>query len=352
MRTATTIEASGGQHWSEQADFVVEAEKLGLDVCWVAEAWGSDAPSALGYYAALTDRMLLGSGVLQLGTRTPVAVAQIAITLANLSGGRFLLGLGASGPQVIEGLHGVPFARPLARMRETVEIVRRVFDGGRLSYQGSQFSIPLPGGDAVPMRLSTRPEHPVPVHLAALSPAMLRLTGEVADGWLGTSFVPEGAAGAYFAHLDEGLARAGRNRADLDVCQGAEVAFAPDEAALGALTARRKKELAFSLGGMGSASTNFYNAAYSRQGWAEVAAEVRERWQAGDRDGAAGLVTDEMVLATTLIGTEPMVRRRLRVWRDAGVTTVRLYPAGTTLHERLATLGRAIELVREVDGAS
>ncbi|MEU3340793.1 LLM class flavin-dependent oxidoreductase [Streptomyces sp. NPDC006668] len=352
MRTATTIEASGGQHWSQQADFVVEAEKLGLDVCWVAEAWGSDAPSALGYYAALTDRMLLGSGVLQLGTRTPVAVAQTAITLSNLSGGRFLLGLGASGPQVIEGLHGVPFARPLARMRETVEIVRRVFDGGKLSYRGSRFSIPLPGGEAVPMRLSTRPEHPVPVYLAALSPAMLRLTGEVADGWLGTSFVPEGAAGAYFAHLDEGLARAGRTRADLDVCQGAEVAFAPDEDALGALTAGRKKELAFSLGGMGSASTNFYNAAYSRQGWAEVAAEVRERWQAGDRDGAAGLVTDEMVLATTLIGTEPMVRRRLRVWRDAGVTTVRLYPAGTTLHERLATLGRAIELVREVDGAS
>lgn len=349
MRTATTVEASGGTPWSEVTDFVVEAEKLGLDVCWVAEAWGSDAPSALGYYAARTDRMLLGSGVIQIGTRTPVAVAQTAITLSNLSGGRFLLGLGASGPQVIEGLHGVPFAKPLARMRETVEIVRRVLDGGKLSYSGTEFHIPLPGGDAVPMRLSARAEHPVPVYLAALSPAMLRLTGEVADGWLGTSFVPEGAAGAYFAPLDEGLARRGRARADLDVCQGAEVAFAPDEDALGAMVADRKKELAFSLGGMGSSSTNFYNRAYSRQGWAEVAAEVRERWQSGDRDGAAGLVTDEMVLGTTLIGTEAMVRRRLRVWRDAGVDTVRLYPAGRTLDARLATLGRAIELVREVD---
>lgn len=193
----------------------------------MAEAWGSDAPSALGYYAALTKRMLLGSGVLQLATRTPVAVAQTAITLSNLSGGRFLLGLGVSGPQVIEGLHGVPFARPPARMRETVEIVRRVFDGGKLSYRGSLFSIPLPGGEAVPMRLSTRPEHPVPVYLAALSPAMLRLTGEVADGWLGISFVPEGAAGAYFAHLDEGLARAGRTHADLDICQGAEAVRSP-----------------------------------------------------------------------------------------------------------------------------
>ncbi|NIH84372.1 LLM class flavin-dependent oxidoreductase [Amycolatopsis granulosa] len=345
MRTATTVEASSG--FGEVADFVLEAEKLGLDVCWVAEAWGSDAPSTVGYLAARTQRMVLGTGIMQVGTRTPVAVAQTAITLSNLSGGRFLLGLGASGPQVIEGLHGVPFARPLTRLRETVEIVRRVLDGGRISYDGAAYRIPLPGGGAVPMRLSMRAEHDIPVYLATLSPAMLRLTGEVADGWLGTSFVPEGAAQAYFAHLDDGLAQAGRSRADLDVCQGAEVAFARDEDALRAMVAGRKKELAFSLGGMGSASANFYNRAYSRQGWAEVAAEVRERWQAGDRDGAAGLVTDDMVLATTLIGTEPMVRERLRVWRDAGVDTVRLYPAGDSLAERLATLGRAIELVRE-----
>ncbi|GAA3546756.1 LLM class flavin-dependent oxidoreductase [Streptomyces osmaniensis] len=347
MRTATTIEASGLGSWRQQADFVAEAEKLGLDICWVAEAWGSDAPSALGYYAARTERMLLGSGVMQVGTRTPVSLAQTAITLSNLSQGRFLLGLGPSGPQVMEGLHGVPFARPLARVRETVEIVRQVIGGGKIDHSGEEYRIPLPGGDAVPMKLSMRAEHPVPIYLAALSPAMLRLTGEVADGWLGTSFVPEGAADAYFTPLDEGLARGGRVRADLDVCQGAEVAFAPDEEALGAMVAGRKKELAFSLGGMGSASTNFYNRAYSRQGWADVAAEVRQRWQAGDRDGAAALVTDDMVLATTLIGTESMVRERLRVWRDAGVDTVRLYPGGADLAARLDTLGRAIELVHE-----
>jgi F420-dependent oxidoreductase-like protein len=352
MRTATTVEASGFGTWSQQADFVVEAEKLGLDICWVAEAWGSDAASALGFYAARTERMLLGSAVMQVGTRTPVALAQTAITLSNLSGGRFLLGLGPSGPQVMEGLHGVPFARPLARVRETVEIVQQAAAGGKISYEGSEFRIPLPGGEAVPMRLSMRAEHPIPLYLAALSPAMLRLTGEVADGWLGTSFVPEGAAQAYFAPLGEGLARGGRSRADFDVCQGAEVSFAPDEGALGVLVASRKKELAFSLGGMGSGSTNFYNRAYSRQGWADVAEQVRERWQAGDRDGAAGLVTDEMVLATTLIGTEDMVRRRLRVWREAGVDTVRLYPAGQTLRDRLDTLGRAVELVREVGGES
>src|ERR1700736_163079 len=372
MRTATTVELSGAA--DEVAEFVVEAEKLGLDVCWVAEAWGADAPSALGYLAARTARMLLGSGVLQVGTRSPVMVAQTAITVSNLSNGRFLLGLGASGPQVIEGLHGVSFSRPLARMAETVDIVRQVFAGGKVSHSGKEFQIPRPGGETVPMRLSTRAEHTIPIYLAALSPATLRLTGRVADGWLGTSFVPEGAGDAYFSHLDEGLAAAGRTRADieichgaegaldacggewlaaagrpradLDICQGSEVAFAADEDELRGMVAGRKKELSFSLGGMGSSSTNFYNQAYSREGWADVAVQVREGWQRGDRDAAAQLVTDEMVLAATLIGTQDMVRARLAVWRDAGVNTLRLYPAGDTLAAKLTTLGRAIELVR------
>ncbi|KPI20150.1 LLM class flavin-dependent oxidoreductase [Streptomyces mirabilis] len=348
MRTSTTIEASGGS-WPETVDFVIEAEKLGLDICWVAEAWGSEAPSPLGYLAARTERMLLGSGIIQLATRTPMAIARAAITLSQISQGRFLLGLGPSGPQVIEGLHGVPFDRPLSRMRETVEIVRQAAAGEKVLHTGREFQIPLPGGDAKPMRLSMRAEHDIPIYLATLSPRMLQLTGEIADGWLGTSFVPEGAKEAYFDHLDAGLTASGRSRADLDICQGAEVAFAEDEDALGTMVAGRKKELAFSLGGMGSASTNFYNNAYSRQGWADVAAEVRERWQAGDRDGATELVTDEMVLGTTLIGTEGMVRDRLRVWRDAGVDTVRFYPAGETLDARLTTLGRALDLVRAME---
>ncbi|WP_406497973.1 LLM class flavin-dependent oxidoreductase [Streptomyces sp. NBC_01604] len=348
MRTSTTIEASGGD-WREIVDYVTEAEKLGLDICWVAEAWGSEAPSPLGYLAAKTEHMLLGSGIIQLGTRTPMAIARAAITLSQISQGRFLLGLGPSGPQVIEGLHGVPFDRPLSRMRETVEIVRQAASGEKVAHLGREFRIPLPDGDGRPMRLSMRAEYDIPVYLATLSPKMLHLTGEIADGWLGTSFVPEGAKEAYFDHLDQGLATVGRTRSDLDICQGAEIAFADDEDALRAMVAGRKKELAFSLGGMGSATTNFYNNAYSRQGWAEAAAEIRTRWQAGDRDGAADLVTDEMVLATTLIGTEDMVRERLRVWRDAGVDTVRFYPAGESLDARLATLGRAIELVRDIE---
>ena len=190
----------------------------------------------------------------------------------------------------------------------------------------------------------------IPIYLASMSPKLLELTGEVADGWLGTSFVPEGLGRVLQPpRRRPGLeTKAARTRAGLDVCQGAEVAFADDEDAVRAMVAGRKKELAFSLGGMGSAGTNFYNNAYSRQGWADVAAAVRERWQVGDRDGAASLVTDEMVLGTTLIGTEGMVRARLGVWRDAGVDTVRLYPAGDTLDARLTTLGRALELVREV----
>jgi alkanesulfonate monooxygenase SsuD/methylene tetrahydromethanopterin reductase-like flavin-dependent oxidoreductase (luciferase family) len=176
---------------------------------------------------------------------------------------------------------------------------------------------------------------------------MLQLTGEVADGWLGTSFVPEGSA-AYFDPLRAGLEVSGRTLDDIDICQGAEVAFAADEDELRRMVGARRKELAFSLGGMGSASRNFYNDAYSRQGWAEVAADVRRLWQAGDRDQAAALVTDDMVLATTLIGTEERVRERLTVWRDYGVTTVRLYPAGETVDARLNTLARALEIVRSL----
>ena len=215
----------------DAVEFAVEAEKLGLDVCWVAEAWGADAPSPLGYLAARTERMLLGSGVIQVGTRSPVPIAQTAMTLAQLSGGRFLLGLGASGPQVIEGLHGTPFGHPLARMRETVDDrAARRLPGRRSTSPAGHYRIPLPGRRR-PMRVSLPPVS-VPVYLATLSPKMLELTGELADGWLGTSFVPE-RADAYLSHLDAGLARAGRTRADLDICQGAEIALV-DEADLAA----------------------------------------------------------------------------------------------------------------------
>ncbi len=341
MRTAIALAADAGP-WQELVDFVLEAERLGVDVAWVAEAWGSDAPSALGYLAARTERIRLGSGIFQLGARSAAMTAMTALTLADISGGRFLLGLGASGPQVVEGLHGVPFAHPLGRMRETIDVIRLALAGERISYRGRHLELPLPGGEGKALRLNQAPRPDIPVYLATLSPRMLELTGEVADGWLGTSFVPEAAA-VYLDPLAAGAARSGRTLADLDISQGAEVAFGED---VDAMVAARKPGLAFTLGGMGSATTNFYNAAYCRQGWDEVAAEVQARWVSGDRTGAAERVPDEMVLATTLIGTEAMVRDRLAVWRDAGVDTIRLYPAGETLDERLDTLGRALDLVR------
>jgi F420-dependent oxidoreductase-like protein len=347
MRTATTVEGMGGGSWQDTLAFVREAEAAGLDVCWVAEAWGSDAPSVLGALAMATSRLVLGSGVMQLGTRTPAAVALTAATLAEVTGGRFLLGLGTSGPQVIEGLHGVAFAHPLGRMRETIDVIRSVWSGEKVDYAGRHITVPLPGGEGRPMRAAFRPSHPIPLYLAALSPKMLELTGEMADGWLGTSFVPEGAT-AYLDPLRAGASRAGRTLADIDICQGAEVNIV-NGSQLEGILASRKGELAFSLGGMGTASTNFYNDAYSRQGWADVAAAVRDAWQAGDRARAADLVTDDMVLATTLIGTADRVRDRLRTWRDVGVDQVRLYPAGDTIDAKLANLAEAVDMVRDIN---
>ena len=256
-----------------------------------------------------------------------------------------MLGLGVSGPQVMEGLHGVRFADPVGRMAETLDVIGQAFSGERIAYEGRHLQLPLPGGEGKPLRLSMRPGTAPPVYLASMLPRMLKLTGERADGWLGTSFVPEGAEDAYFAHLRAGAARSGRTLDDIDVCQGAEVAFAEDEAELAAMIDARRAGLAFSLGGMGSAESNFYNSAYARQGFADVAAESQRLWLVGDRRAAAAVIPAEMVLATTLIGTAEMVSDRLAVWAAAGVDTVRLYPAGDTVDERLDTLGQALDLL-------
>jgi len=346
MRTAIQLAAEAGP-WPGLVDWVVEAERLGVDHCWVAEAWGGDAATPIAGLSQHVDRMTFGSGVFQVGARSAANTAMTALTLQRITGGRFSLGLGASGPQVVEGLHGVPFDRPLTRMRETIEVVRMAEAGERLTIDGDQIRLPLPGGEGKALRLALRPDPgdpPLPIYIASLSPRMLALTGEVADGWLGTSFVPEGAASSLDA-LADGAARTGRTLADLDLCQGAEVAFARDEAELAAMVDARRAGLAFSLGGMGSADTNFYNDAYARQGFAEVAAESQRLWLAGDRIAAAEVIPDRMVLATTLLGTEESVADRLRTWQDVGITHVRLYPAGRTMVERLDTLGRALDLL-------
>ena len=331
--------------WDQASTYVVEAERLGVDCVWSAEAWGHDAVTPLAYIAAKTSRIRLGSGIIQAGTRTPSLVAMTAMTLASLSGDRFLLGMGASGPQVIEGWHGISFERPLTRMREILEIVRLATAGERVQYQGKIYELPLPGGEGKALRSGASPRPNIPVYLATLSPKSLEMTGELADGWLGTSFMPE-HADVFFEHISAGAERAGRSIADLDLQAGGTVAFSDD---LELLVPPRKPGLAFTLGAMGSRQHNFYNAAFRRAGYEDIAIDVQNLWLDGNRQEAAARVPDELVLKTNLLGTEEMVKERIRAYQDSGVTTLRVDPLGEGLDGRLETLGRVVDLVRVVE---
>lgn len=330
--------------WDQASTYVVEAERLGVDCVWSAEAWGQDAVTPLAYIAAKTSRIRLGSGIMQAGTRTPSLVAMTAMTLASLSGDRFLLGLGASGPQVIEGWHGIRFERPITRMREIIEIVRLVTAGERVQYQGKIYELPLPGGEGKALRSGASPRPNIPVYLATLSPKSLEMTGELADGWLGTSFMPE-HADVFFKHIAAGAERTGRSIADLDLQAGGTMAFSDD---LELLVPPRKPGLAFTLGAMGSRQHNFYNAAFRRAGYEDIAIDVQNLWLDGNRQEAAARVPDELVLKTNLLGTEEMVKERIRAYRNSGVTTLRVEPQGEGLDGRLETLGRIVDLVRVV----
>jgi F420-dependent oxidoreductase-like protein len=341
MRVSISLRLANDD-WQQAGSYVVEAERLGVDCLWSAEAWGHDAATPLAFMAARTSRIRLGTGIMQAGTRTPALLAMTAMSLNAMSGGRFMLGLGVSGPQVIEGWHGIPFERPVQRMRETVEIVRRAVRGERLAYKGKIYELPLPGGEGKALRSAARPQPDIPIYLATLSPRSLEMTGEIADGWLGTSFMPEHAR-VFFDHLEAGAVRAGRSLAQLDLQAGGVVAFSDD---VERLIPPRKPGLAFSLGAMGSRQHNFYNDAFKRAGYEEVAVEVQRLWLDNRRDEALARVPDDLVLKTNLLGTEAMVRKRLEAYREAGITTLRVEPAGETLDARLATLGRLLELVR------
>ena len=344
MKTSIGIggAASGGRRdFEEQVAFVVEAEKLGVDTVWTAEAWGQDAIAPLAYLAARTERMMLGTGIMQISARTPSMTAMTALTMAAISNDRFLLGLGASGPQVVEGLQGRPFKAPLTRMRETVDIVKLAFAGERIAYQGRYHQLPLPGGEGKALRLAQPGNPNIPIYLATLSPKSLRYTGAAADGWLGTSFTPE-HADAHLGHIAQGADEAGRSMGDIDVQVGGVVAFGDD---VEALIEPLKPGIAFSLGAMGSPTTNFYNDAYRRGGWAEAAQAVQRLWVAGKRAEAAASVPSRMVEEVNLLGDEGQVRARVEAYRKAGVTTLRVQPAGADLNARLETLGRVMDIV-------
>lgn len=333
------------EDWGAMADFVVEAERLGVDSVWSSEAWGHDGATPLAYLAAKTSRIKLGSAILQAGTRTPALVAMTALSLASLSHDRFLLGLGISGPQVIEGWHGIRFDKPVTRMRETIEIVRIAIRGERVSYKGQVYELPLPGGEGKALRSGAQPHPTIPIYLATLGPRSLEMTGEIADGWIGTSFIPE-TAESFFAPMRAGAERVGRSLSDLDLQAGGVVAFGDD---LPWLSAQRKAGFAFQMGAMGSRAHNFYNEAYQRQGYEDVAKRIQALWIDGKRAEAAALVPDEIVLKANLLGTDAMVRERIRAYRNAGVTTIRVQPEGETANERLATLGRFMDLLGEIN---
>jgi len=328
----------------ETAQFVIDAERLGADSVWVPEAWGYDALTPLAFLAAQTTSIRLGSGIAQLGARTPAMLAMSAMSLSALSGGRFLLGLGVSGPQIMEGWHGVRFESPLAVTRETVDIVRTVARGERLQHQGSAFQIPLAGGAGKAIR-SMAPLVAVPIYLAALGPKNLALTGEVADGWIGNAFMPE-TADAFLDHLATGAARGGRSVDDLDLLipVALEITDDVDEAAR-----RHAAGYAFTIGAMGSETQNFYNAAFSRQGYADDVLAVQRLWLDGRREEAAARVPPDIGFRTNLLGPPEVIRERLRLYRAAGVTTLQVKATGGG--ETLDALAQLIDLVADVNAS-
>jgi F420-dependent oxidoreductase-like protein len=344
MKTAIGIGSAyyNGEDWDGLVEYTVEADKMGVDYVWSAEAWGMDAIVPLAYVAARTSNIKLGTGILQISSRVPSMIAMTTQSLATVSNNRFVLGLGVSGPQVVEGLHGASFAHPMGRLRECVEIVRKGLSGERLAYEGKHYLLPRPGGEGKPIRLSQPPRPDLPIYLATLGPKSMEMTGELADGWLGTSFIPEHAE-VFLDPLNRGLAKSGRTLADIDIQVGGtfEVGEHVEK-----MIEVRKAGMAFTLGGMGSAQTNFYNDAFRRAGYTDTAIEVQDLWVNGKKDQAIRAVPDEMILLTNLIGTEDMVRERLRAYRDAGVNTLRLSTGGKDWKERTESLAQAVDLVQ------
>ncbi len=344
MKTGIGIGSAyyNGEDWDQLVDYTVEADRMGVDHVWSAEAWGMDAIVPLAYMAAKTKNITLGTGIVQISSRVPAMIAMTAQSMATVSGNRFVLGLGVSGPQVVEGLHGASFAHPLGRLRECIDIIRKGLASERMEYHGRHYELPRPGGEGKAIRLSQPPRPDLPIYLATLGPRSLEMTGELADGWLGTSFIPE-HADVFLEPLRKGLAKSGRTLADIDVQVGGSFEISDD---VDRLIEARKPAMAFTLGGMGSATTNFYNDAFRRAGYEEAAVSVQKLWVDGRKEEAIRQVPDEMILKTSLIGTEEMVRERLRAYRDAGVTTLRLSTSGRDWRERTRSLEEAIDLVR------
>ncbi len=305
-----------------------EAEQLGYSIVWTAEAYGCDAVAPLAWIGALTQKIKLGTGIMQMPARTPANTAMTAMTLDQLSGGRFVLGLGLSGPQVVEGWHGQPFGKPIGKTREYVRIVRHVFEREQpLTHQGTHYKIPYEGNDATglgkPLKSILHGRADLPIYIAAIGPKNVELTAEIANGWLPVFFAPRHYKSAFGEWVESGLAKAGhsKNINDLDIVSTVSVALHKD-----VVEARQriKPQLALYIGGMGARGRNFYNDLMCRYGYEAAAKQIQDLYLDGKRKEAAAAVPDDLVDDVALCGPEERIRDLLAMWRESPVTTLNI----------------------------
>ncbi len=342
MRLGLNLGYWGAGNDADNLELAREADRLGYSVVWAAEAYGSDAATVLAWVAAQTERIDVGSAVFQIPGRTPANTAMTAATLDSLSGGRFRLGLGVSGPQVSEGWHGVRFDKPLARTREYVDVVRLALSRRKVQYDGEFFTLPLPDGPGKALVLTVHPVRPeIPVYLAAIGPKNLELTGEIADGWLAIFFSAEHASES-LGHISAGRAKVGKTLEGFDVVPTTPVVFGDD---VEACAAPLRAYSSLYIGGMGSREKNFYNQLAVRMGYEAAAAEVQDKYLARDYDGAGAAVPFEFIDRTSLIGPRGRVQERLHALADAGVTTLSVATYAASLEERVATLRTMAEVL-------
>jgi F420-dependent oxidoreductase-like protein len=319
--------------FKESARRVADLERAGLDLVWIAEAYGFDGVSLMGYVAAVTERVQIGSGILPLYSRTPTLLAMTAAGVDALSDGRFVLGVGASGPQVIEGWHGVAYDKPLARTREIVDICRKVWAReDRLTNDGPLYPLPLPEGQGTglgkPLKIIAHPVRPrIPIYNAALGEKNVALTAEICDGWLPLFFLPEKVKDVFGPSLDAGAAKRSPDLGPLDICAGGIAFVGEKDEAKGVLDMFARPTAALYIGGMGAKGRNFYNALVTRYGYEAEAAEIQDLYLAGKKAEAAALVPDELLELTNLCGPASFVQERIAAFREAGVTVLNVTPA-------------------------
>jgi F420-dependent oxidoreductase-like protein len=326
---------------SDQLELAQAAEQLGYDSVWTAEAYGSDAATMLAWLAAGTSRIRLGSGIFQIPARSAAMTAMTAATIDNLSGGRMLLGLGTSGPQVSEGFHGVRFGKQLQRTREYVAVVRMALAHQKIEFHGETLELPLPDGPGKVLKLTVRPvQQRIPIYLAAMGPKNVALAGEIADGWLPVYFSPAHTA-AVRAPLEEGARRAGRTLDDFRICPTVNVMISEDlETARNAM----RPMLGLYVGGMGSREQNFYNRLVSSYGFEREAQEVQELYLSGHKSEAMLAVPDALIDAVSIAGPRPRAKEKINAFREAGVDTLIVSPMAMDNSERKEQLRLVAEL--------